>query len=90
MLDLEGGREIKRPLEDEGVFQGHPADSEAAIEGIAKLRQHRATHLVQTWEAFWWQSRYDGIDAYMGREARCLIANDCCRIFEFVTSGEPA
>ena len=71
------------PFEINGVFQGQPADLDTALREIDSLRHRGATHLIQTWQAFWWNSHYEGFDAYMNSESRCLIANERCRIYEF-------
>lgn len=55
-----------------------------AVEAIARRRDEGANYLVQTWEAYWSDRSYEGFVAFMDQQTRCLIANDRCRIFEFL------
>ena len=41
-------------LEEDGIYNGNPGDSQQAIADLERLRHRGATHLVFTTNTFWW------------------------------------
>ena len=71
-----------RFLARDGVSQGRPADDEAALRELERLRRAGAAHLVFTWPTFWWFDHYRGFASHLESRFRRVLANDRLVVFE--------
>jgi hypothetical protein len=76
------GARPMRFLARDGVSQGRPADDEAALRELERLRRAGAAHLVFTWPTFWWFDHYRGFASHLESRFRRVLANDRLVVFE--------
>ena len=75
-------RRLVRFMEDEGGGVSRPADDEAAIRELERLRGAGATHLVVASPAFWWLDYYVGFQSHLRRRYECVLQNDRLAAFD--------
>src|SRR5204862_671801 len=56
-------------LEQDGIYDGNPIDSEQAIADLEQLRGRGATHIVFTVNTFWWQNSYPEFTQHLAESA---------------------
>jgi glycosyltransferase involved in cell wall biosynthesis len=62
-------------VERDGEYQGPPADDDAAIREVERLRQAGAAFIVFGWPAFWWLDFFAGLAEYLHAEFSCVMRN---------------
>lgn len=69
-------------VEREGAYWGPPADDQAAISEIERLRALGAEFFVLGWPAFWWFDYYLEFRGYLETTFACLLKNSRLVIFD--------
>jgi len=72
-------------LEEDGIYDGNPSDSEQAIADLERLRQRGATHLVFTTNTFWWLESYPEFAQHLAESATLIQATLEFRIYKLAT-----
>jgi glycosyltransferase involved in cell wall biosynthesis len=67
--------------ERDGVYWGPPADDEAAIAELERLRHQGAEYLVVAWPAFWWLDHYRGWTEHLRSRHATLLETGDIRVF---------
>jgi hypothetical protein len=67
--------------ERDGVYWGPPADDEAAIAELERLRTGGAEYLVVAWPAFWWLEHYRGWAEHLRSHHAALLETEDVRVF---------
>ncbi len=80
------GRSAIAFLERDGQDSGLPADDEAAIAEIARIRDAGCRRLVFAWPAFWWFDHYVGLRRHLARFDR-VAESDRVVIYDLSRSG---
>jgi 4-amino-4-deoxy-L-arabinose transferase-like glycosyltransferase len=70
-------------LEEDGIYQGTPSDSQDAIVDLEKLRRRGATHVVFTTNTFWWLDYYPEFAQRLAQSATAMAASPEFKIYEF-------
>jgi 4-amino-4-deoxy-L-arabinose transferase-like glycosyltransferase len=73
-------------LEQNGIYDGNPKNSQQAIADLEKLRRQGATHFVFTTPRFWWLESYPEFTQHLSDSATLLEATPEFKIYE-LTSG---
>jgi hypothetical protein len=83
LVTLPGRRGWHFPQAESGVYAGHhPADSDAAIAHLERLRARGARYLVIPRTSFWWLEHYRGFAAHLERVSACLARDErTCALF---------
>lgn len=68
-------------VEHEGVYWGPPADDDAAIAEVERLRRQGAAYLVVAWPAFWWLEHYRGWAEHLRSRYATLLETEDIRVF---------
>jgi 4-amino-4-deoxy-L-arabinose transferase-like glycosyltransferase len=68
-------------LEKNGLYNGHPADSAAAIADLEDLRQRGATYLAFYSGTRWWPDYYQEFGSYLARTASLVSDTSGYRIY---------
>jgi hypothetical protein len=88
LLKLEGRTGWHFPRDEDGNFDGNPADSKDAIDRLEALRAKGARYLLFPEPAFWWLEYYPEFKRHLdGRYAR-VHADDSCVIYRLSAPGE--
>ncbi|HEX4653648.1 MAG TPA: glycosyltransferase family 39 protein [Candidatus Udaeobacter sp.] len=69
-------------LETDAVYGGNPADSQAAIDDLEKLRRRGATHFVFTVNTFWWLKSYPEFAQHLADNATLIEATPVFEIYK--------
>lgn len=69
-------------LEKDGCYWGKPADDEAAIHEVIRLRQSGANFMIFVSSTFWWLEYYAGLNQYLYSHFRCSLRNDHLLAFD--------
>jgi glycosyltransferase involved in cell wall biosynthesis len=80
-------------IERNGEYWGPPADDEAAISELERLRRNDVNHVVIAWTAFWWLEYYKGFCGWLKSQQIGLTKADSFLLFtlakkESVTKNE--
>jgi len=75
-------------LERDGHDWGLPADDQAAIGEIDRLRSAGCGHVVFVWPAFWWFDHYVGLRRHLAERFRCIAQNDRVVVYDLRGDGE--
>ena len=59
-------------LEQNGIYDGNPKNSQQAIAGLERLRRQGATHFVFTTPRFWWLESYPELTQHLNETATPL------------------
>jgi len=70
-------------LEEDGIYQGTPSDSQDAIVDLEKLRRRGATHVVFTTNTFWWLDYYPEFAQHLAQSATVMAASPEFKIYKF-------
>jgi len=73
-------------LEQNGIYDGTPKNSEQAIADLERLRRQGATHFVFTTPRFWWLESYPEFTQHLSETATLLEATPEFKIYK-LTSG---
>ena len=68
--------------EKNGEYWGVPADDEACIAELERMRGLEADFVVVTWPAFWWLDYYSGLRDYLNSTFNYILNNSRLIIFE--------
>ncbi len=70
-------------LEEDGIYQGTPSDSQDAIVDLEKLRRRGATHVVFTTNTLWWLDYYPEFAQRLAQSAMVMAASKEFKIYKF-------
>ena len=73
-------------LEQNGIYDGNPKNSQQAIANLERLRGQGATHFVFTTPRFWWLESYPEFTQHLSENATLLEATPEFKIYK-LTSG---
>jgi SAM-dependent methyltransferase len=80
--DLGDIRRVIVPFPERGgIYNGPPADSQAAVDELERKLAAGATHVAVAWPAFWWLDHYAKLDHYLRTNLTAVAANDDWVIF---------
>jgi len=80
--DYVAGRRRIPFMEREGLYWGQPADDQAAIQELERLRGAGARAIVFVWSNFWFLDHYAEFSAFLRANFPCPISNDRVIIFD--------
>ena len=85
-----GGRDAWHlPQPDAGSYAGQlPADDEAAIADLERLRERGAEYLVLTARSLWWVDHYGGFRRHLGRYRRLVEDPETAVIYDLSEPSE--
>lgn len=66
---------------------GLPADDEAAVHELERMRQAGVRHIAFAWPVFWWFGHYRRFAAYLTSRFRRVLANDLLFVFDLGNRG---
>jgi len=72
-------------LEKDGHYWGKPADDEAAIREVMRLRLSGANFLIFVSSTFWWLEYYPGLKRHLSANFRCALKDDRLLAFDLHT-----
>src|SRR5438128_3794065 len=72
-------------LEQDGIYDGNPSDSQEAIVDLERLRESGATHLVFTTNTFWWLEYYPEFTQHLAESATLIKTTSEFRIYKLAT-----
>jgi 4-amino-4-deoxy-L-arabinose transferase-like glycosyltransferase len=75
-------------LEEDGIYNGNPGDSQQAIADLERLRHRGATHLVFTSNTFWWLESYPEFTRHLAEVATLPNATPRFRIYKLTGPAE--
>lgn len=81
-LDVGGGRRYLPFPERNGVWGGYPADDNAALAELERLRLAGARFIVFPAPMFFWLDLYPGLKHVLQAKGRALVAHDRALIYE--------
>jgi 4-amino-4-deoxy-L-arabinose transferase-like glycosyltransferase len=70
-------------LEEDGIYQGTPSDSQDAIVDLEKLRRRGATHVVFIRNTLWWLDYYPEFAQRLAQSATVMSASKEFKIYKF-------
>jgi len=70
-------------LEEDGIYQGTPSDSQHAIVDLEKLQRRGATHIVFTRNTLWWLDYYPEFAQHLAQSATVMAASTEFKIYKF-------
>jgi hypothetical protein len=73
-------------LEEDGIYDGNPSDSQQAIVDLERLRHSGATHLVFTTNTFWWLDHYPEFARHLGDTAILMEATPRFKIYKLTSA----
>jgi 4-amino-4-deoxy-L-arabinose transferase-like glycosyltransferase len=73
-------------LEEDGIYDGNPSDSQQAIVDLERLRHSGATHLVFTTNTFWWVDYYPEFARHLGDTAILMEATPLFKIYKLTSA----
>lgn len=76
-------------LESDGEYGGVPADSNAAIAELERLRAAGASFLVLPWFTFWWLDYYADFCTYLHARYAKVVAMEQVLVFDLRSSTPP-
>jgi hypothetical protein len=76
------GRAAVPFVERDGVYWGPPADDDAAVAELERLRAAGATFVVFGWPAFWWLEHYTGLKKWLESRFRRAFSSDLMVVFD--------
>jgi hypothetical protein len=87
LVTVPGRRGWHFPQSESGVYAGHhPADSDAAIAHLERLRARGARYLVIPRTSFWWLDHYRDFADHLQRVSTSVIRDErTCALFALAT-----
>jgi glycosyltransferase involved in cell wall biosynthesis len=76
------GRRVFPFLEKNGQYWGLPADDQAAIQELNRLRTLGADYIVFAWPSLWWLEHYSEFNNYLNSRFKCVFQNKNIVVFE--------
>jgi hypothetical protein len=73
---------MRRLMESDGVYQGPPATSEAALRDLEKHTREGSSFLVIAFTAFWWLEHYTELATCLRSNAACVLENARVVVFD--------
>jgi 4-amino-4-deoxy-L-arabinose transferase-like glycosyltransferase len=73
-------------LEEDGIYDGNPSDSQQAIVDLERLRHSGATHLVFTTNTFWWLDYYPEFARHLGDTSMLMEATPRFKIYKLTSA----
>ena len=73
-------------LEEDGIYDGNPSNSQQAIVDLERLRRSGATHLVFTTNTFWWLDYYPEFARHLGDTAMLMEATPRFKIYKLTSA----
>ena len=83
---LEDPVRARRPMEQDGLYWGPPADAASAIAAIEKLRRDGVNYLVLAWTAFWWLEHYSDFKLFLRDQFQPLLDNERLLVMDLRTA----
>ncbi len=82
LLELDGRQAWHFPQDENGVYAGHyPADDDAAIAHLERLRERGAGFLLLPATALWWLDRYPQLGSHVRERYAVALEDESCLIF---------
>jgi hypothetical protein len=75
-------------LEEDGIYDGNPSDSQQAIVDLERLRRDGATHLVFTTNTFWWLEYYPEFARHLDESAVLMEATPRFIIYKLTAAAK--
>jgi hypothetical protein len=75
-------------MEDEGIYNGHPESSAAAIADLETLRRRGATHFVVYTGSLWWLDYFKEFAQHLDKTASLIETNPKFEIFSLSPRNE--
>jgi hypothetical protein len=75
-------------MEDEGIYNGHPENSAAAIADLETLRRRGATHFVVYTGTLWWLDYFKEFAQHLDKTASLIETNPKFKIFSLSPRNE--
>jgi 4-amino-4-deoxy-L-arabinose transferase-like glycosyltransferase len=75
-------------LEEDGIYDGTPTDSQQAIADLERLRRRGATHLVFTTNTFWWLQYFPEFTRHLSECSVLMEATARFRVYELNAASE--
>jgi hypothetical protein len=69
-------------LEKNGEYWGAPADDEAAIRELTRLKDAGATRIVFAWPSYWWLNFYARFHRHLRDNFPCAVENERLMVFD--------
>ncbi|HEV2717142.1 MAG TPA: hypothetical protein VGU64_17890, partial [Terriglobales bacterium] len=73
-------------LEEDGIYDGNPSDSQQAIVDLERLCHGGATHLVFTTNTFWWLDYYPEFARHLSDTAMLMEASPRFKIYKLTSA----
>jgi 4-amino-4-deoxy-L-arabinose transferase-like glycosyltransferase len=74
-------------LEQNGIYDGNPKNSQQAIADLERLRRQGATHFVFTTPRFWWLESYPEFIQHLSESATLLEATQEFKIYKLAAEA---
>jgi 4-amino-4-deoxy-L-arabinose transferase-like glycosyltransferase len=75
-------------VEQDGIYDGNPSDSQQAIVDLERLRTRGATHLVFAANTFWWLEYYPEFSQHVAENSTLMEANRLFKIYKLNPAAE--
>jgi SAM-dependent methyltransferase len=75
------GRALEPFTERDGIYNGPPVDSQAAIEELQRKLKAGATNIAFAWPALWWLEHYDEFAEYLRARMTTILMNERWIVF---------
>jgi len=83
LLVLDGRRGLHFPQDEPGVFAGHyPADSDAAIAALERMRSDGCSYFVVPRPGLWWLDHYTASPSIWRNNAVSVVRDEACVLYE--------
>lgn len=77
------GRRALPFTERDGVYWGAPADDDAAVRELERMRRERgASFIAFGWPSFWWLEHYAALAAHLRARYECVLDNRRLVVFD--------
>lgn len=87
--DLAPHRTVVPFLEKDEAYWGVPADSETAIDELARMRNRGMQFFIIAWPAFWWVDCYPAFMDHLRIRFLCALESDILMIFDLRNKPTP-
>ena len=69
-------------LERDGVYWGHPASGQEAIQELERMRASGCSFIVFSWLSFWWLDYYSDLRDHLRTHFKCVNDDECFIAFD--------